>query len=522
MMLDQKREPLHLLTTEELTLSPTIERPRGTAANTFRSPFGEVRRDHKRTKRGNESNTPENEATAELSSSLLPPPPIGPDYSAQPTRRTRLTKIRSNNGSQPIVLVKSRIDGLKEDEGEGDEATGVIRCACQNNVDKGLMIQCETCLVWQHSTCVGIRDDRLVPAHYFCELCLPRNYRCKCNQGTLEGRILQCNECHTFQHASCFGKTPPRKIHYCHLCHPREIPSTPTLPATSVVVVQEVVVEKKKKPTEEVVKEVVASPPETPQPTIEETTPKKKRNIETTPDISKRSRSDGNLEAPEKLGREERKIAMLMKRFEDLEHAKDNPEKEKEQPKRKKKEKLRDRKKKRLGVRTPSPPTMSPPESPEKSDIIQVTSPPSPPLPPPSATVTAPALSSPSKDIKSPAKEVVKSPLREQMKSHAKEEITMTRTIDEAPTVVVETKKTEQTPLPSPHVEHHTNTSTPKPEVVLLDPPKEKLEEVKKVEEKEEKREEVKPKEVATSHAKHAKYGKKAWLMEYKEEVANQ
>jgi histone-lysine N-methyltransferase ASH1L len=38
-------------------------------------------------------------------------------------------------------------------------------------MDEGLMIQCERCLVWQHSDCV--KADSSVE-HYLCEQCVPR------------------------------------------------------------------------------------------------------------------------------------------------------------------------------------------------------------------------------------------------------------------------------------------------------------------------------------------------------------
>lgn len=66
-------------------------------------------------------------------------------------------------------------DGSEEDE-------SVIRCPCKNNIDYGLMIQCETCDVWQHSICVGIRNQTDVPKHYYCELCSPRTFNCVCNK----------------------------------------------------------------------------------------------------------------------------------------------------------------------------------------------------------------------------------------------------------------------------------------------------------------------------------------------------
>lgn len=72
-----------------------------------------------------------------------------------------------------------RQKSLFDDSGE-DES--VIRCPCKNNVDYGLMIQCETCEVWQHSICVGIRHQTDVPTHYYCEVCHPRNFNCTCNK----------------------------------------------------------------------------------------------------------------------------------------------------------------------------------------------------------------------------------------------------------------------------------------------------------------------------------------------------
>lgn len=35
------------------------------------------------------------------------------------------------------------------------------------------MIQCETCLLWQHGECFGMKIDEDIPEHYFCELCRP-------------------------------------------------------------------------------------------------------------------------------------------------------------------------------------------------------------------------------------------------------------------------------------------------------------------------------------------------------------
>ena len=36
-----------------------------------------------------------------------------------------------------------------------------------------MMIQCETCLLWQHGECYGMKRDEDIPEHYFCEICRP-------------------------------------------------------------------------------------------------------------------------------------------------------------------------------------------------------------------------------------------------------------------------------------------------------------------------------------------------------------
>lgn len=59
----------------------------------------------------------------------------------------------------------------EEEEEEDDEDDGEIRCICGRDVDKGLMIQCEKCEVWQHGSCLGIKSDKQVPDDWFCSDC---------------------------------------------------------------------------------------------------------------------------------------------------------------------------------------------------------------------------------------------------------------------------------------------------------------------------------------------------------------
>lgn len=37
----------------------------------------------------------------------------------------------------------------------------------------GMMIQCETCRVWQHGICVGFQNEADCPDTYYCEQCRP-------------------------------------------------------------------------------------------------------------------------------------------------------------------------------------------------------------------------------------------------------------------------------------------------------------------------------------------------------------
>ncbi|KAJ2775846.1 hypothetical protein IWQ57_000003 [Coemansia nantahalensis] len=62
-----------------------------------------------------------------------------------------------------------------EEEGE-DEDDGVVRCVCGERNDGELMIECETCQVWQHTLCMGIRDEAHIPDKYYCEKCHPEDH----------------------------------------------------------------------------------------------------------------------------------------------------------------------------------------------------------------------------------------------------------------------------------------------------------------------------------------------------------
>ncbi|KAF8939486.1 hypothetical protein BGZ58_009573 [Dissophora ornata] len=50
---------------------------------------------------------------------------------------------------------------------------------------EGVMIQCETCKVWQHCPCVGLGDGEVTPDKYYCDSCRPENHPYKVVNGQL-------------------------------------------------------------------------------------------------------------------------------------------------------------------------------------------------------------------------------------------------------------------------------------------------------------------------------------------------
>ena len=51
----------------------------------------------------------------------------------------------------------------------------VIRCLCGDQEEDGFMIQCDSCLTWQHGSCEKITKTSLKQSkdhHYLCSVCL--------------------------------------------------------------------------------------------------------------------------------------------------------------------------------------------------------------------------------------------------------------------------------------------------------------------------------------------------------------
>ncbi|XP_009290759.2 PHD finger protein 20-like protein 1 isoform X3 [Danio rerio] len=58
-------------------------------------------------------------------------------------------------------------DFQDEDDDGADE---IVRCICEMDEENGFMIQCEECMCWQHSVCMGLLEDS-IPEQYICYIC---------------------------------------------------------------------------------------------------------------------------------------------------------------------------------------------------------------------------------------------------------------------------------------------------------------------------------------------------------------
>ena len=62
-----------------------------------------------------------------------------------------------------------------ESNEEKETEEGVTRCVCGSTDAIGVMVQCDSCSVWQHCACVRLNPKRL-PNNYFCEACRTMDY----------------------------------------------------------------------------------------------------------------------------------------------------------------------------------------------------------------------------------------------------------------------------------------------------------------------------------------------------------
>lgn len=90
------------------------------------------------------------------------------------TANTHLEELNSTSANNRISYDDS-LDEITHTSGiDIKNRTEITRCPCHRQSNRGLMICCETCHVWQHTDCVGLPD--ILPSEYYCEQCRPEGH----------------------------------------------------------------------------------------------------------------------------------------------------------------------------------------------------------------------------------------------------------------------------------------------------------------------------------------------------------
>lgn len=104
----------------------------------------------------------------------LPPPPILQDREVPIIHRTKTRRPRTPPVFAdliPNVVLPFWDARTAAEDHEDDNVKELVHCQCGIMEELGLMIQCETCLTWQHAHCLGIEKDEDVPDGYTCRAC---------------------------------------------------------------------------------------------------------------------------------------------------------------------------------------------------------------------------------------------------------------------------------------------------------------------------------------------------------------
>jgi hypothetical protein len=155
---------------------------------------------------------------AENVSQLLVPPTSSATQKKPEIDRGILKKKVFPRPVTPAREIDISVPELYNDE-VSNEKYG-IRCVCNEQVDRGIMIQCEECQFWLHALCVNIA--RSLPGDKFlCPFCKNRPIRCTCgNKRKYDEPMIQCIKCKYWVHKSCtnlgYGRNPSHFI--CSFC----------------------------------------------------------------------------------------------------------------------------------------------------------------------------------------------------------------------------------------------------------------------------------------------------------------
>merc|ERR1712117_873889 len=108
------------------------------------------------------------ESLMSVSSDVFTPPGSPGPGSASLSPTYKMSKKRAQQlRSTPSTPPEDLKDGT-ETMSEGE----VVHCACQHTEGDGMMVQCESCLTWQHGSCLGIENADQVPEKYVCCICI--------------------------------------------------------------------------------------------------------------------------------------------------------------------------------------------------------------------------------------------------------------------------------------------------------------------------------------------------------------
>ncbi|KAF9125652.1 hypothetical protein BGW39_007234 [Mortierella sp. 14UC] len=93
---------------------------------------------------------------------------------SQRNGQTKSKKAQNNSSSNNSN--SSSNNSANNNNNKVDDDGGQTRCVCEQEHHMGVMIQCETCKVWQHCPCVGLGDGQVTPDKYYCDSCRPENH----------------------------------------------------------------------------------------------------------------------------------------------------------------------------------------------------------------------------------------------------------------------------------------------------------------------------------------------------------
>ena len=149
---------------------------------------------------------------------LIPPSPASTTSQTKPEIDRGLLKKVFPRPVTPAREIDISVPELYNDEASNEKYG--IRCVCNEQVDRGIMIQCEKCQYWLHAMCVNIARS-LPNEKFLCPFCKNRPIRCTCgNKRKYDEPMIQCVKCKYWVHKSCanlgYGRNPPHFI--CSFC----------------------------------------------------------------------------------------------------------------------------------------------------------------------------------------------------------------------------------------------------------------------------------------------------------------